>query len=318
MSGAPWLSVIMPTFNGARWVTAALESVRRQAADGMEVLIVDDGSTDATLDLVRAFEPSLPLRRVPHAPGGNWVRATNAGLRAARGRYACLLHQDDLWLPGRVDAIRRALADGGPEVRLLVHPARFVGPAGEGLGPWRCPLDAGLVHPEEFVEHLLVQNFIAIPSPVFDTTLALRSGGLDESLWYTADWDLWLRLGSTGPVRVLDEPLAAFRVHPESQTSARPTTFEERLLQMTAVLERHLERWPVQGRRRRQVRHAAELSARVNAALAAAAQHQEGEGAARLLVDFLALGPAGWRRYLRDSRIVERVVPRVRLGMRRA
>ncbi len=316
MTGTPWLSVVMPTYNGARWVSHALESVARQPVDGLEVLIVDDGSSDGTLELVRAFEGSVPLRRIPHQPGGNWVRATNVGLRAARGRHACLLHQDDLWLPGRIEAIRNALARA-PEARLLLHPTLLVGANGERLGAWGCPLQQGRVEPAKFVERLLVQNFIAIPAPVFDTQLAVRSGGLDESLWYTADWDLWLRLGAAAPVCFLDQPLAAFRVHTESQTLARRTTFDERLNQLMTVLERHLERWPGRGSRRREVRRVAELSARVNAAFAAAAHGQKGEAPGRLLAAFLALGPLGWRRYLRDSRIVERAVPRARLRLQR-
>lgn len=317
MTAAPWLSVIMPTYNGARYVGHALASVLEQSPEGVEVLVVDDGSSDGTLDVVRSFESSIAVRTVLHEPGGNWVRASNAGLRAARGRYACFLHQDDMWLPGRVATLRRVMASEGNDVRLIVHPARFVGPDGERLGSWGCPLEDGLVDAQAFVERLLVQNFIAIPSPVFDTGLALRSGGLDESLWYTADWDLWLRLGAAGPVRFLGQPLAAFRVHPESQTAARRTNFEDLRLQMTTVLERHLATWPVQDRRRRSVRRAAELSVKINAALAAASRGQEGLPPWRLAAEFLALGPAGWRRYLRDSWIVARLLPRARLRMRR-
>ena len=73
-----------------------------------------------------------------------------------------------------------------------------------------------------FVERLAVQNFIAIPAAAFDRELALRLGTMDESLWYTADWDLWLRLGRAGNVRHIRSPLAA------SRRSRSPATEEGR------------------------------------------------------------------------------------------
>ena len=162
------------------------------------------------------------------------MAASNAALREARGRYACFLHQDDLWLPGRLPALERAVA-GDPV--LVVHPASFVGPDGQGLGAWRCPLPVGDVPSKVFLERLIVQNFLAIPAPAFRRDAALRSSGMDESLWFTADWDLWLRLGAEGRVRHLEAPLAAFRVHPESQTMVRTECHRRRQLQ--TVLERH-------------------------------------------------------------------------------
>ncbi len=313
MSGAePWLSVVMPTYNGERYVAHALESVRRQATDGLEIVVVDDGSTDGTMAIVGRYEGELPIRVVPHHRIGNWVATTNVGLRAARARLACFLHQDDAWLPGRVAGIRRVL-DKAPRTHFLLHPAVFIGPAGERLGRWRCPLQGPEVASERLIERLLVQNFVAIPAPVFDRALALSSGGLDESLWYAADWDLWLRLGAAGPVRLLDEPLAAFRVHPESQTMARARTEQEFREQLSAVFERHFPSWQVQGNRRRAVERAARFSIFVNSALASAGRGERRLPVLRLASEFVRLRPSGWRRYLRDSRIADRVLPRLRL-----
>jgi GT2 family glycosyltransferase len=314
--GDPWLSVIVPTYNGVKYVARALESVAAQVTEGIEVLVVDDGSTDETLAVVKRFERKLPLRLIPHPRVGNWVAITNIGLRAARGTFAGFLHQDDVWLPGRLAKMREAIQQT-PSGRLFMHPAVFIGPEGQGLGHWRCPLRAGFIEGDEFVEHLLVQNFVAIASPVFERGAALRTGGLDESLWYTADWDLWLRLGAAG-VMFVDQPLAAFRVHKESQTLARPRGSEELLQQMTTVLERHLAAWPARGQRRRIVGRVAEFSAITNAVLAATARGDRHTATTcRLATRFLRLGPAAWWRYYRDSRILERALPRIRLQLRR-
>src|SRR5712672_1230348 len=106
----PWLSVVMPTYNGGAYLAAALESIRGQQSGGeFEVIAVDDGSEDGTVAILEEYSSRLPLRIVRRARGGNWVASTNHGLSIARGEYACLLHQDDLWMDGRLQAVRAAL-----------------------------------------------------------------------------------------------------------------------------------------------------------------------------------------------------------------
>ncbi len=304
------LSVVMPTYNGERFIAAALESVRAQAVDGLELVVVDDGSSDGTLDIVRDFAKLLPIRLITPGRIGNWVAVSDLGLRQATGDWACLLHQDDLWLPGRIARLRQEMERA--EGALVLHNAMFVGPQGERLGPWTCPLPEGLVPPELFIERLLVQNFIAIPSPVFRRSAALASGGLDRTLWYSADWDLWLRLGALGPVRFVAETLSAFRIHPASQTMAHRAGPGEWQQQLLRVFDWHFPRWNATAERRAKVQHAAMASLAINAALAAASR---GEGLRWTgpLLKFLALGPSGWRRYLRDSRFAERIGPRLKL-----
>ncbi len=299
----------MPAYNGEKFIAAALESVRRQQRDEIELIVVDDGSTDGTLDIVRSFADVLNIQLITPGRLGNWVAVSNLGLREATGEWACFLHQDDLWLPGRLARLWTEMesSDGA----LMLHNAMFVGPDGQELGPWTCPLPEGSVPPDLFIEHLLVQNFIAIPSPVFRRSAAADSGGLDEALWFSADWDLWLRLGAMGPVRFIGETLSAFRVHPASQTAARkvlPTEWEE---QLTTVLARHLQAWPITGGLRISVEHAAQASIAVNSALSAASRG-EPMNVSAVVLELLALGPAGWRRYLRDSRIVQRVASRLK------
>lgn len=314
----PWLSVVMPTYNGSAYLAAALESVRREGTEGVEVIAVDDGSTDDTLDILRAHQVTLPLRVVQRGRAGNWVAGSNVGLAEAAGRYACFLHQDDLWLPGRLEELRSEAARR-PPAALVIHPALFVGPEGERLGAWRCPLPArdGPVDPNLLVERLLVQNFIPMPSPMFDRAAALRLGGMDESLWFTADWDFWLRLARVGPVRYLRRPLAAFRLHPASQTMARASDGHSRRQQLLVVLERNIAEWAGDPADAPRVRRTAEFSVEVNVALAGAA-HGEAIPWRDLLRRWLRLGPRGWLRYWRDSRILERVGARLRLRWRRA
>ena len=305
----PWLSVVMPTYNGGAFLAAALESIRAQQAGGdFEVIAIDDGSEDETVATLEAYSSRLPLRIVRRPRTGNWVASTNHGLAIARGEYACLLHQDDLWMHGRLRALRAAL-DAIPEATLVVHPSWFVDARGARLGRWRCPLPPGRVDPALALERLIVQNFLAVPAPLFRRELALQAGGMDESLWYAADWDLWLKLSPKGTIVHHPEPLAAFRIHTASQTARRSARADDLRLQLETVLRRHL---PAAAGGDRRLASVAEFSVALNLALAGGL-HRRPAPWGRLGAGFLALGPSGWRRYLRDSRIAERVGARLRL-----
>jgi GT2 family glycosyltransferase len=307
----PWLSVIIPTYNGDSLLPQALESVLAQGDPNLELIAIDDGSTDGTLDVLESFRSRLPVQvlTVPHT--GNWAANTNLAMQRAQGRWMCFLHQDDVWFGGRLERLRPLLSQY-PDAELFLHPSRYVDTSGKPLGLWSCPLPGGPIEPARMVERLLVQNFISMPAPMLKSETARRVGGLDESLWYTADWDFWLKLASQGPTVYLPQPLSGFRLHPASQTVERSKDLTEFERQLTLVLERHLAR--CQGRVAGSVKKAARFSVLVNTRLAGSLQGQR-PGYLGLALRFLALGPAGWRRYLRDSRVLERTRARLRAGI---
>lgn len=304
------LSVIMPLYNGEKFIAAALESIREQSSEAIELVVVDDGSTDRSVSIVRSYCDVLPIRMISLGRIGNWVAVTNIGLREATCDWACFLHQDDLWLPGRMARLKNEME--GSECALIVHNSALIGPDGARLGPWTCPLPAGVVSQERFVERLLVQNFIAINAPIFRRKAALDRGGLDETLWFSADWDLWLRLGALGPVHFIDQTLSAFRVHTGSQTACRKLYANEWELQLTTALDRGLVNWSQTGKCRQSVERVARVSIAVNSALASASRGGTAQSLT-VLRKLLSLGPRGWYRYLRDSRILQRVIPRLKL-----
>ena len=310
--GRPWLSVVMPTFNGERYVARALTSVAAQEDPGLEVVLVDDGSTDGTLGIARSFRDMLRLRIFEQEHGGNWVASTNRGLYAAEAAHVSFLHQDDEWLPGRAAAIRAALRRFGPQT-LLLHPVWFIDARGRRVGTWRCPLSADTpLSKRDVVGALLVQNFVCIAGTVFPRSTACAVGGLDEDLWYTADWDLWLRLvKGVEAVVYIPTPLASFRLHPSTITSTWSSRLPEFRRQLETVLDRYLAEWVVGGTDPRRVEDAARFSVEVNVALAALS-HGKPIQVVRLGRALAGLGIRGWRTYLRDSRLVERVVARLR------
>jgi hypothetical protein len=159
-----------------------------------------------------------------------------------------------------------------------------------------------------FLERLLVQNFIAAPTPTIRRDAYLKVGGLDDQLWFTADRDLYLKILSTGDVYYHDKALACYRVHGNSLTMSGSHSLDEFRNQMQSVVDRHIGKL---GARQEETLRTAMTSIDVNVALAAASQ-----GKPALLLKAIAmlfrLGPRGIVRYFRYSRIIERAYPRLR------
>ncbi len=310
----PWLSVIMPSYRGEQWIRAALESIASEPSTGIEVLVIDSSPTGATLEIAEEFTTRLNLRLFARPDLESWHTKTNFGVEAAAGCHLCWLGVDDVWLPGRAAAVQRWI-NSAPRAALHLAPAAIVDRRGDTLGLWHCPLPADAeISAGTLLERLLVQNFVAAPAPVFRKRAWLACGGLDPTLWYTADWDIWLKLAALGPSVYHDEVTIGFRIHAGSLTTTGSRDSDTFTRQMQTVLDRHLPR--IEGSTAA-IARAARASIKVNTALAAAAQGDY-TALASAASAVLLLGPGGMRRYLRDSRIRERVVPRIRAKLSRS
>jgi GT2 family glycosyltransferase len=316
-NNSPWLSVVMPLYNGQDYLGAALQSINDQKANDIEIIAVDDGSTDATPDILKKWSTVLPLNVFMRQHTGNWVANTNYGLEKASGDYVCFLHQDDLWLPGRLDRLRQ-MTLLYPDINLFLHSSWFIDSNRRRVGPWTCPLPrkGAPLPPELILQRLLIQNFIAMPAPLFKRSAALKAGPMDEKLWFTADWKLWLALASQGPTIYLPEALAEYRIHSSSQTLAGAKNPYEIANQVRLVVEdvfpgvaNHI----VKASRTWQI---AQVNIELYAILAAGSQGQSLR-LSGFIVRFLLLGPVGWYVFFRDSRVVQRVFARWRAGLAR-
>lgn len=296
----PWLAVVMPVHHGADWLDATLASVAAERPVGVEILIRDSSTDERSATIAESYIDRLDIRltRCPEVP--SWTAKTNRAVAGARAAHVAMLHQDDVWLPGRVAAMKRwARRDAGAALHLA--PTAIIDAGGKHRGLWRCPLPAGVVEPALLRNRLLTQNFVSVPAPLIRHDAWDAAGGLDEGLWYTADWDLWLKLAGVGRVRHHRDVTTGFRVHGGSQTISGSADLADFERQMRIVVDRHAGT----------ERTLADASIRINTALAGAAG-----GDRRRLVEAAAtavgLGPLGLIRYLRDSRLIERVLPRLR------
>jgi glycosyltransferase involved in cell wall biosynthesis len=306
----PWLSVVIPTRNGERWFGSALQSLVDQEDKGFECIVIDSSSSSATLDIAERFSRKLTISTHRRPDLLSWQEKTNFGVSVARADYICMLHVDDLWLPRRSTAVRRWL-QSNPDSVMHLHPSQIVDERGRVLGTWRCPLPInGAAVPSDLLfQRLLVQNFIAVPAPTIKRDAYLGAGGMEAALWYTADWNLYLKLALSGPVHYHAEPLTCFRVHGSSLTMSGSRNTNDFRDQMQEVLDRYADR--LRPQHRKAVLRAARASVNINAALASA---KNGKPAALIsaFISIFGLGPTGMWRYFRDSRLIERVAPRLR------
>lgn len=308
----PWLSVVVPVHDGARFLGATLAAAAAEGPEGVDFLVYDSSADGgASRAVVEGFADRLAIRYHATPQLKPWTAKTNRGVHEAAAPHVAMLHQDDLWLPGHLAALRRAIAEA-PEAVLSVGPSRFIAPDGRDMGPWLLPLATGVHAGPDAMATLIVQNTVAIPSPLIRREAWLAVGGMDEALWYTADWDIYLKLVAQGPLHVRQQATTAFRLHGSSLTMTGSRDAKEFKEQHEVVLARHLAGLPVTVRRRQERLARAAIAA--NCALAAGSR-AELVPLLRGLGAILALGPRGWPRFMAQTRLIDRVRPRLRLAL---
>jgi GT2 family glycosyltransferase len=211
------LSVVIPAFNAATTIRSAVASVLRQTVPVLEVIVVDDGSTDATAQVVEAIDD--PRVRYISRTNGGPSAARNAGIAAARGEWVGFLDSDDLWLPRYVETATAAL-DAAPNPGFAYTDA-YVFDVGRHQIRVQSAMDAIVPPPPDrasFLAAVIRRNFV-FTSAVVPVAVLGAVGGYDETLRLSEEYDLWLRILVAGFDAVwMGGPLAIYRMHP-GQTS---------------------------------------------------------------------------------------------------
>ena len=196
------VSVIIPVYNGGRFLGAALESVWAQDYRPIEVLVIDDGSTDSSGEIARSFAEVRYFRQDNAGPAS----ARNLGLLNARGEFIACLDADDIWMPRKLSLQVRYLLD---------HPeARFV------LTLQRMFVESGIAKPGWVKDELLTTDSVGyLPSTlVARTSLFAKIGGFDTRIQLNEDVEWFFRAQETGvPMGVVQEVLLHKRVHDSNQ-----------------------------------------------------------------------------------------------------
>ncbi len=247
------VDVVMPAYNAAPWIAEALQSVLGQRDVVAWPVVVDDGSTDGTCEVVAGFGPRVALVRQSHR---GIAAARNAGIARGKAPYVAFLDSDDVWEPDFLARQTEVLAshpeldlcftdhyqfeDGGP----VVMPSFL----GQHLGFGAVPRsDAG--HPKAYVFDRLIGNDLVDGMFIWTGALCVRrsaleaAGGFDGTMRLVEDHDLWLRLCRTGSGGVILEPLAGRRLHAKS-TSNDVLVWLEGELQLTRKIASLPEAYP--------------------------------------------------------------------------
>jgi glycosyltransferase involved in cell wall biosynthesis len=226
---SPLVSVVIPVYNQGQYLPTAIESVLTQAYEPLELIVVDDGSTDETPEVLERYGARITsMRQSNHGAS----EALNRGIAASRGSLVCWLSADDEFLPGKIQAQVDAFRDAD-EVSLCATGFDVVDAGGRlvrrMLAPrWR--------HPDPFVavfwENPINGSTVMVRRAVFD-----RIGYFDTTLRADVDADMWLRIAPVGRIVQLDGVYLRYRVHAASLSANRPLMIDS----MTRVRLPHIK-----------------------------------------------------------------------------
>lgn len=208
------ISVVTPSFNGVRFLPAAGRSILSQSGDfDLEWLVIDGGSTDGTIQFLQELSDPR-VRWISEADRGQ-SNAINKGLSMSSGDIVAWLNTDDAYAPGALDAVVRAFRSN--EVNWLTGRCEVIDESDRVIRSMIARYKERGLRRYSY-RALLRENFISQPAVFWRQDFGRDAGPLDESLHWTMDYDLWLRMGLLAPPLFLDRLLARFRLHPTSKT----------------------------------------------------------------------------------------------------
>ncbi len=213
----PTVSVIIACYNGEKVIRKAIDSALAQTTTDIEIVVIDDGSSDNSIDVVQSYGGDARVRLLQHAQNGGISAARNTGIRAAKGAYICFLDQDDLWYPDRVasalavfdrdDGGRIGLVYGNEETRVLETGA---------LARGRLPAPPGVnaLDRNGFLCALIQCNFVPTAAAMIRRECFEKLGPLDESIKSGIDdFEMFLRVARHYDMRHVDTVQAIRHVH---------------------------------------------------------------------------------------------------------
>lgn len=203
------VSVIIPTRNRAHFLKQAIDSVLAQTFTDYEIIVVDDGSTDATKEALKEYGGKI---RYFFKVSGCAAVTRNFALSQSRGEYIAFLDDDDIWLPNKLE-VQMNILESNPDLGFLSHQASFTDETAKAItGQWQKKASTS-----ESFAGLYEESFIHTSSIVIRKQLLEQAGGFDESLLTTEDYDLWLRLSKICKFKYFYTPLTLYRMHPKNK-----------------------------------------------------------------------------------------------------
>ena len=236
----PLVSVVVPAFNAAATLSSTLSSIANQTYRSLDIIVVDDGSTDGTAAIARHFCLSEPRMRVITQPNGGVAAARNAGIRASKGEFVAFIDADDLWHPMKIEFQIKALLAEDPDVALVYSPFRVIDTDGNVIASSRRHGASGWV-----LNRHLYENIVGNGSSVLVRKSVLQElGGFDPWLREQGaegceDLLLQLRIASRYKFREVPAYLTGYRKHRGNMSSDRDRMSCSGMLAITRALSEH-------------------------------------------------------------------------------
>ena len=210
-------SVVIPNFNGVAFLSETLASIAAQQTVAMDVVIVDGGSTDGSVEIIRSWAEANGARWISEPDGGQ-AQAINKGFRMARGEIVTWLNSDDLFPPG---AVARAIHEfeKDRDLDFIWGFCLLIDADGQ-------PIRIGNFHVRRDLAELRgSRNFVIQPGTWFRRSVFDRFGYLDESYQFVFDYEFFLRMAGNVKARFVPEVVSNFRIHSSSKTGSQHAKF---------------------------------------------------------------------------------------------
>tara|TARA_R110001583_G_scaffold110190_2_gene259159 strand:- start:24 stop:935 length:912 start_codon:yes stop_codon:yes gene_type:complete len=225
------VSVIVPVYNRAHLVSEAIQSILSQTYESVEIIIINDGSTDGSLSILKDYERKFSTQiRVIDQPNQGQIIARNNGIKVAQGKYIAFLDSDDLWLERKLE---RQMPLFEPGVGLVYSGTEIINEEGKTIRV--VPADEnvmGNIYPQ-----LLVKNRMTGGTVVVTAEALKRVGVFSTDFRAAENWDLWLRICKVYSARVVSDPLIKYRIHSENMSGDGELMLSSKL----QIIEKHCD-----------------------------------------------------------------------------
>jgi glycosyltransferase involved in cell wall biosynthesis len=239
MSKFPTVSVLMPSFNYAQYLGLAIQSVLSQTYHDLELIIIDDCSTDGSREIAEQWR-KLDDRVVPvsHAKNRGLASTRNTGLKASAGKFIALCDADDIWLPEKLEIQLQHFQDNH-QPGIVYSDASIIDASGIPTGQ----LFSGLYHRKNqatsgnLFDELCKRNFMCVPSVILRREALDYAGGFDERLRSLEDWVCWTKASRQFLFHYVEEPLVQYRIHGASLSQNSKGMANNRVVAIRALLQ---------------------------------------------------------------------------------
>ena len=243
IDGSPLVSVVVPAFNAAKTISETLRSISQQTYPALEIVVVDDGSTDETADIARRHGETEPRLCVVSKPNGGVASARNAGIRCTKGAFVAFIDADDLWHPTKIAKQLQVLLAGGPDMALVYAPFRLIDADGRVLAsPHKYGVNGWVIHRHFYSNIVGNGSALLVRRSVLEEFGGFDSWLLQQGAEGCEDLLLQLRIATRYRFGEVSEYLVGYRRLPDNMSSNTDQMIRSGILAVNKALSecRHI------------------------------------------------------------------------------